>query len=96
MKRFTLALVLFLAVGVSSASAATNGQRTQTTITDETAVASPVPVAASLAPVITTTDTTDLTKGGQPVSGNIEMTLLMMVMGLGLASFGAYKALKVK
>jgi hypothetical protein len=96
MKHFILAFALLMIIGVASVQAQTSTttqQRSRTTITDET-VATASPVTASIVPVTTAITTEDTTKGGLPVSGSVETTMMLAVGGLALASFGAYRALK--
>ena len=94
MKKMLLVLALVLSLGATQVRADSN--RT----TDPTAVVGATPTQATTAQIAASPATVaqaaagETTKGGQPVSGSLETTLMLLGFGLMLVTFGAYQALK--
>lgn len=66
------------------------GGTTATQLVTATPTPTPTPVTTTVVEEDITTTTT--TKGGQPVSGSAEMTVLFALAGVALMSYGAFKA----
>jgi hypothetical protein len=112
MKSVVLALVFFLVLGTAGVTAQVQPRsggslqiaEATPTPTPLAAVPTAAVVLATPAPTLAPTPVTTMstatatatTKGGMPVSGSVEMTVFLALLGLGLMGVGAFKALGVR